>query len=276
MSNRNRKVLKNKVDTDKQFQQENIKQLIQILYSQNQETEAAQMSELLLQMQEMSKNYYAVFQELQDVKAELNQLRNTPKIEAKESKVVNYLVSYEEKIQDRYEQMQTMCEKVNEKAGGIIQKFKDIGIKALNNVCSFLGIKETLIKMRDAERSNAEDTRRCINKIDSIGNEIKNAAVHIKNIGRAIAGKDVVDPASKEQAQIFQKLKAHYEKNLETHVKRADKLDAAIEKVAKLEQAADKVSLKQKLEKNKADIAAKEATEPKQEKEKPLQADLSL
>lgn len=245
MSNHNRKVkvIQNTAAADKQPQQENIKQLIQILNSQKQETEAAQMSELLLQMQEMSKNYHAVFQELQDMKAELNQF--------KESKVAVYLVSCEGKIQDRYEQMQATCEKVNEKAGGIIRKFKDIGTKALDNVCSFLKVKETLISMRDAERSNAKDIIKCISKIDSVGNEIKHAAIHIKNTGRAIAGKDIVDPESKEQAKIFQKLKAHYENKLETCADRVEKLNIAIEKVVKLEHAADKVSVKQKLEEKK-------------------------
>lgn len=168
-----------------------------------------------------------------------------------------------------------MEKRMNEKADICIQKVKEVGIKALNNVCTFLGIKETLIKMSDMTQSNAAKAKRIIEKIDIIENEFKNAGVHIQNIGRAIVGKEALNSVSEKQSQIFQGLKKRCQRNLDIFEKRAEKLNIAIKKIIDLEQVSGRVSIREKLKENKSVIAAKEALKPIPEKEKPLQTDLS-
>lgn len=249
----------------------NITELQQILDQQGMKNEAQQVSLFIEQMTEMQKNYNVVFQELKTIRNQLNQLQGMPQNSEKQSIIVNQLSAFEKGVQKQYQQFQDMRKQIKEKAGILVQKFKEIGIKALNNVCGFLGIKENLIKMRDMTQSNAVKTKGIIEKIDSIGNEVKNASVHIKNIGRTITGKEVINSASTKQFDFFQGLKKHYIKNMIIYENGVDKLNIAIKKVANLEQVAGKASIRQKLEDNKAVIVAKEAVELKLEKEKPHQ-----
>lgn len=250
----------------------NISELQKILEQYGMGKEAQQISLLLEQMQAMQQNYNTVFQELKTVRNQLDQLQNTSQPET-QSAIVNQLAAFEGSVQNQYKKLQDVGRQVNEKAGTLIQRFKEIGIKALNNICQFLGIKENLIKMRDIAQSNAAETKRAIEKIDSIGNEVKKAGVHFRNIGRAVTGRELIDPSSREQLKIFKNLKAHYGKNLDAFEKRTEKLNASIEKFDKLEKAADKASVRAKLASNKKAVEANDASEPKIEKERPPKAE---
>lgn len=253
----------------------NITELQQILEQHGMGKEAQQVSLLLEQIQAMQQNYNIVFQELKAVRNQLDQLQNMPQI-GTPSAIVNQMAAFEGSVQNQYKQFQDMRKQMNAKAGTLIQKFKEIGIKALSNVCKFLGIKENLIKMRDAARSNAAEAKSIIEKVDSIGNEVKKTGVHLRNIGRAAAGKELIDPEAKEQLKIFRSLKSHYEKNLNIFEKRTERLNASIEKVDKLEKAADRVSVRDKLANNRKSVEAKDASASKIEKEKPHHLDAVL
>lgn len=244
------------------------------LYQYGMEKEAQQVSLLLEQISEVQKNYSEVFQELETVRNQFNQLQGMLQ-KTTQGNLVNQLAAFENDVQKQYQQIQLMGKQMNEKADICIQKVKEVGIKALNNVCTFLGIKETLVKMSDMTQSNAAKAKRIIEKIDIIENEFKNAGVHIQNIGRAIAGKEALNSVSEKQSKIFQGLKKHCQRNLDIFEKRAEKLNIAIKKIIDLEQVSGRVSIREKLEENKSVIAAKEALKPIQEKEKPLQTDLS-
>lgn len=65
-------------------------------------------------------------------------------------------------------------------------------------------------------------------------------------------------------------------KNLNIFEKRTEKLDASIEKVDKLEKAADRVSVRDKLANNRKSVEAKDASASKIEKEKPHHVDAVL
>lgn len=266
---------KNKEITPVVEAENNITELQQILEQHDMGKEAQQVSLLLEQIQAMQQNYNIVFQGLKAVRNQLDQLQNMPQI-GTPSAIVNQMAAFEGSVQNQYKQFQDMRKQMNAKAGTLIQKFKEIGVKALSNVCKFLGIKENLIKMRDAARSNAAEAKSIIEKVDSIGNEVKKTGVHLRNIGRAAAGKELIDPAAKEQLKIFRSLKSHYEKNLNIFEKRTEKLNASIEKVDKLEKAADRVSVRDKLANNRKSVEAKDASASKIENEKPHHLDAVL
>lgn len=238
----------------------NVNMLIGILSDQGKSNEAEQIMLLINQIKSMEKNYISVFRELQDIKVQMNELRSELQ---SVNKVKMQFEEHEEKAREQYGVLQAIKDNLNKKAGEIIQNFKDIGVKALNKVCTFLGIKEKLIKLRDMSQSNAVEMKQAAEKVDDVGQEVKNAMLHIQNIGKAMKGEEKVTPESVEQPKIFQKLKGHYEKRMEKYEKRTERLNKSIAKFTNLEQAAEKISVKAKLADNKAIIAAKEATEPK-------------
>lgn len=261
--------------TDFNAKESNILQLTNILQEQKKSKEVDQIMLLVEQLREMEKNYSSVFMELQNVREQMSLLQNTPQQQANHSVIVEQLTTFEGKVKDQYQQIQSTWQKLNEKASILIQQFKESGIKALNNVCEFLNIKETLIKLRDTARSNAADMQKSIDKINALENEIQTAAGHIKNIGRVVTGKEAISPVSTGEIKIFQKIKTHYQKKLDIFEKQAEKLDSAISKFINLEQMASRTSVREKIRSNQATLAAKEAAEPKLEKNKPLQQDFA-
>ena len=255
----------------------NFTELKQILGQHGMEKEAQQVSLLLEQMAEMQKNYNAVFQELKIVRNQLDQQQGMQQNPEKQSVIVNQLSAFENGVQKQYQQFQTMGKQISEKAGILVQKFKEVGIKALNNVCEFLGIKESLVKLKDMAQSNAVEMQNSIDKIDKIGFEVKSAVTHAKNAGRAIVGKEMIDSSTVEQFKIFEKLKVPYQQKKEKFDVQVEKLSNAIEKFENLEQTTAKLSVREKLRNNQALIAEKATgAEPKPEREKPLQQDISL
>lgn len=238
----------------------NVNMLIGILSDQGMSNEADQITLLINQIKSMEKSYIAVFRELQDIKAQMNEMRS--EIHSVDEVKMQF-EGHEAKAREQYGVLQAIKDNLNKKAGEIIQSFKDIGVKALNKVCTFLGIKEKLIKLRDMSQSNAVEMKQAAEKVEDVGQEVKNTMLHMKNVGKAMKGEEKINPESVEQPKIFQKLKEHYEKRMEKYEKRTERLNKSIAKFTSLEQAAEKTSVKAKLADNKAIIAAKDATEPK-------------
>lgn len=50
-----------------------------------------------------------------------------------------------------------MKTRLNEKAAQLVQNFKDQGVTALNHVCEFLGVKESLTQIRESLLQSAKE-----------------------------------------------------------------------------------------------------------------------
>lgn len=241
-----------------------VESLLKVLIGLNKLSQEQQITLLLNQMNQMEKNYNSVLHELSSVKEQLAQM-NAP--QEKRSAIIAAVVDFEGNVKSKYHELQDMGKNLNDKSAEMIQKFKENGVKALNNVCKFLGIKEALIKLKDHMQTNAVEMQGSIDKINKVADEFKNAVVHTQNVGKAIAGKETIDPATKEQSKFFERLKSPYLKMKNFYVSMSKKLSKAIEKFENLEQKASRSSVKEKLEDNIAKASAADSREiPQQEK----------
>ncbi len=242
-----------------------VEELLKILSVANMIREKQQISILLEQMREMEKNQISMMQQLADVKLQLNvaleKMENGYAGQDRTNILRNITEQAGKVMEAQKQHLQDIKTDLNTKAKNLVQKFKDIGIKALNNVCGFLGIQEKLIKMRDHARSSAMDMQIAVEKITGLENEFESAMEHIKNAGRIAAGKENIIPkADIEKTHkrhkrftllgIYKSLCVKYQ---EIYRKRAEKLDRAIEKFAALEQ---KASVLDKLSEHKEKIAS--------------------
>lgn len=221
------------------FQIDNVEELISILNMCNKTKEQMQISMLLEQMQEMEENYASVLQELADVKDKLNNIQLNNK-EVKNN-VVQISDEVGRDITEKHHNLQNIRENLNAGAKQVVQKFKDVGVTALNNVCGFLGIKEKLIQLRDDARSNEMKMKASIEKIEKIESELGATILHAKNMGRAIAGKETLTEKSGKKSKFFNMLKKPYMKHQAKYAKQCEKLNKAIEKFDSLEKAAGNV-----------------------------------
>lgn len=242
----------------------NVEELMKILLVANKLHEQQQISLLLNQISEMEKNHAAVMKELTEIKSQLNEVlgkkETDPAVSKNTEKLTQTLGEVEGTEKEWRQRLDSMKQDLNQKAQKVVQRFKDVGIKALNKVCDFLGIQEKLIKMRDHARSSEMKMKTAVEKIDAVEKELFGAMAQIKSAGRILADKQPPIPAESSQnisliQKMTQKIKNHCLKRQKVYAKRAEKLDQAIEKFHALEQ---KASVLRKLSDNKDKVSLKE------------------
>lgn len=232
----------------------------------------------------MERQFDAVLQELQSVKAELAQVseRQAP---AKFflSKMVEALETRVERARNR---LLTFCDRIVECAQDAVDRFKDAGVSALDSAITAMGVKKGLEHLQEGLQNSLSGIRDAIGKAEDVGHELRSVGGHLKNAGRAMTGKDTqtVDGGQEGRFQSavlapmrgIQKLLSNINNNTL----------AAIGVVEDLEQSADmarnrqeeraaqgpgkrlekKPSIRQALQKNQAEIAAKPAPAPDKNK----------
>lgn len=242
---------------------QNVEDLQKILRIANMLNEQQQIQILLNHIAESEKNHAAVIQELNAIRSQLNEIidktADNPAVPGKFGKLMEQAGST---MAVEKQKLQNIKQDLNEKAKQVMQNVENKGLKALNNVCSFLGIQEKLIEMRDYARSAEMDMKNAVAKLDGIEKELSSAAAHIGNVGRIVTNKesDVSVDKGKEATEnkgkaLFRMLRKHFQKRQDTYAKREERLTGAIEKFRDLEQ---KASVIRKLSENREKVAANE------------------
>jgi len=170
-----------------------------------------------------------------------------------------------DKLSELKEQFIEGCKKT-------VQSFKDKGIAALDNVARFLGIKPALENLRDSCDKGIQQDNRNIARIETISTEYHEAGRHLKNIGRAIIGKEPIQEA-KPMGAVAKALIAPCKADRKCLTAIRGCAEKAIGTLARLEERAEKPSIQADLKKfgEKVAQAAKEAPAP--EKPAPTNAE---
>lgn len=242
----------------------NVVELQKILTVCNMLRENQQIDLLVNRITELEKNYTDVMQELDSVKERLQELESKDKSPDMTSEgIASKLVKEANvKMNRQYHSIQNMKKDLNVKARQLVQNFKDSGIKSLNKVCQFLGIKEKLVELREVTGSREMDAKETISKIENIQNELGLAKLHMKNAGRTIADKEQLNPAqvaTTKRGLIYKGLnhiKMSYCNQVEKYAAEEKRLDKAIEKFNALE---EKASVLGKLSDNKKELSEKDS-----------------
>lgn len=227
-------------------------ELQKILSACNKLSQEQQIAILVEQMREMEKNLSAVMQELSSVKEQLNDLSAD---NAQKGTLTKMAETADAKLSEQSANLKAAGKDLNEKARGLVQKFKDFGITALNHVCEILGIKERLIVMRDNARSNAQSALESAEKIAKIEQELGLAKLHKKNAMKTALGKEPAEVSEVKENKLLKRLRSIYIGLYEKYSKRVEKLEKSISKFDNLEHKAQdikkaKKSLTEKLADN--------------------------
>lgn len=247
--------------------EELLKILIDVNMAQNQQT----VNLLMNYMNDMEENFFSVLEELDTVKEQLNQIRNTPQI-----KEIRYTFSelsgqLGEKITSLQGEIQDRRVSLNERAAQLVHNFKEHGVAALNNVCGFLGIKETMTQMKKSLNQTAAAMQHSMDKIDRVNQEFRETTTHARNLGRAIAGTEALPVPQAKQSGFFHGMKKPYQSMKNFCTNKAASLGKAIGRLERLEQSAKKIA--ETKENQKPSIREKlqsmKESQPKQEKATP-------
>ena len=261
---------------------ETVQQFMKLLGENGRAGQASDLSALMWYMDGMSRQYDAVFQELQEVKAQLAKEKQPAVKKVMEGVVVNL----ESKAKQARDMLAGLWERITGCAKSAVEKFKEVGVSALDKAVSALHIKKLLESLQKHLSGMVADTKQSMEKVENIGHELRSAGGYLKNAGRAMIGKEAqtVDggQAGRFQSAVLAPMRGT--QKLLSGMNNATL--AAIGGVEHLEQTADmarerreeraaqkpgkrlakKPSIRQMLKKHQAEIAVKSAPTPDREK----------
>ena len=182
--------------------------------------------------------------------------------------------------------LDNLWEKIAGCAAAAVENFKEAGVTALDKAVSAIGAKNVLESLQEQISGMIADTKQNIEKVESVGHELRSVGGHLKNAGRTLTGKEtqVVDGGQEGRFQSMVLAPMRATKSLLSNMNNATL--AAIGRVESLElsaeaarearaerQAEKKPSIRQALAEKKAEIAGQPAPAPDKE-HKPQEAAL--
>ena len=259
-----------------------IQQLMKLLEENGRQDQAADLSSLMWYMDGMSRQYEAVLRELQEVRQQLSQAQE-PSVKYVTQGTAAKL---EHKAHQIKETLDSLWEKIAGCAASAVENFKEAGVSALDKAVSTIGVKNVLESLQEKISGMIADTKQNIEKVENIGHELRSVGGHLKNAGRAMTGKETqtVDGGQEGRFQSVvlapmratQKLLSNMNNATLAAIGGLESLEISAEaaREAQAERAAEKPgkrlekkpSIRQALQKNQAEIAAKTAPAPDKEK----------
>ena len=171
---------------------QHVKELLKIV----RENEAHQMKDLmtvLYKVAAMERQLGNAMNELAAMQKQLDEARalNHPALAAMEKAVINT----QNFIQDLREKLTAIKKDIVSGCKGAVSAFKEKGISALNNLAGFFGIKSALESVRNDLNRAIEHDNKAIGKIETISKNYHEAGKHLRNVGRALLGKEAIQEA---------------------------------------------------------------------------------
>lgn len=250
------------------------------LLEENGRTDQAQdLSLMAWYLDSMERQYDAVIQELQAVKAKLAQV--TEQQAPSKPLLASMVETLEAKVEQARERLSVFRDKVMECAKDAAERFKDAGVSALDNAVAAMGAKKGLEHLQEGLQSSLSGIKEALRKAEDMGHELRSAGAHLKNAGRAMTGKEtqMVDGGQEGRFQSAVLAPMRGAQKLLSNINNTTL--AAIGMVEGLEQSADaardrqevqaaqkpgkrlanKPSIRQDLDEKKAQVAARPAPE---------------
>lgn len=215
-------------------QNEQIRQFMKLLEEQNRSGQAQDFSCLLFYMDGMERQFSAVLQELQEVKAQLHEAQKNPVKKALDSMVQGL----EDKVSRVRERILELRERLAACAANAVEGFQQAGISALDKAVSLLGVHKTLDALQQDMGGLMADTQRAIEKVETMGHELRSAGSHLKNAGRSLTGKDTRQVDGGQEGRLQAAVLAPLRTTHRIYSRMNNATLAAIGSVERLEQAA--------------------------------------
>jgi len=166
--------------------QEIMEQFLKLLSENGRAGQSEDLSRLLFYMDGMSRQLNAVHQELQAVKAQLAQAQDAPQ----KTVLQNMVGGLQNKVRQAQEKLDGLREKIMQCAANAVESFKRASVTALDKAVSAMGIHKTLEAVQQNISGSLADARKNIEKIETLGHELRSVGGHLKNAGRAVTGKE--------------------------------------------------------------------------------------
>jgi DNA repair exonuclease SbcCD ATPase subunit len=213
---------------------ESVVELIKLM-RENNAPSARDFFDVLKQVGAMEKQLEAAVGELAAMRRELAeaQKQNHP-VKTTLQKAV---IAMQGQVLELREKLAALKDHIIDGCKNAIEAFKEKGIAALDSIARFFKVKPILENMRENLDKNIRFDDKAIAKIEAVSAEYHAAGRHIKNIGRAITGKEAVQ-AAKPVGIVAKTIAAPFRAERGHFVSMKKNVEAAIGSVARLEERA--------------------------------------
>jgi len=251
------------------MENEHVKELLGIMEANNLST-MKDMLDILNQVGAMEKQLDAAVTELAAMRQELKtaQEQNHPVKTAMQKAVI----AMQGQVLDLRDKLAELKQNVIDGCKNAVAAFKEKGISALDNITRFFKIKPVLENMRDSLNKNIRFDDKAIAKIEAVSAEYHEAGRHLKNMGRALIGKEAVAEA-KAPGKVAATVAAPYRAERSCFVSMKKSVEAAIRKMERLEEKARKPSIKQTMQTLNEQIAQAKKDAASPERPRPVSLD---
>lgn len=216
---------------------EHVKELLALLKENS--VSAKDVLEVLDYVGSMESNLTKLAAELSSVRRELADMRNIQEHPAKHA-FENAARTMEKNISVMQERINGIKESIIESCKNAVTAFKEKGIEALSNLASFFHIKEGFLSLRENLESNIRSSDKAIERIEAVSDAYHEAGRRIKNVGRALADKELIEDA-KPSGKLANLLEAPFRREKESYTHALRDVNKTIDRLERLEASAEKV-----------------------------------
>jgi hypothetical protein len=192
---------------------------------------------LLRQMDGVQRQLDAALKELAQVRSALVKIQECP-----EKGYLSHSVGAAGKGLHAVQQgLLKMKERMVSSAKEAAESMKKSGIKALDKVVSAAGIRKGLEEMHRELAGSAQEVKKSIEKVETVGRELRSVGGHLKNAGRAVLGREQQDVDGGKEGRFQAALLAPLRREKRILDRMNNLVLAAVGSVERLEQEAAKV-----------------------------------
>ena len=213
-----------------------VKELLDVLKKHN-SPGAAELQGMIANTVKIEQQLAACVKEMTAMRRELSAIREDN--HAMRNPLQNAINAMQEQIRALREQLEAMKASIIEGCKNALAAFKERGASALNNVAKFFSIKPALENIAKICDQGAKDNAKTINKIERISKEYHKTGRHLKNIGRAVMGKELIKSA-KPVGKVAKMIEAPIKAARACNLAMRDAARSAVKCLSRLEKAANR------------------------------------
>ncbi|WP_369283988.1 DUF6674 family protein [Oscillibacter sp. GMB15532] len=250
---------------------EHVKELLAILKENNSPSTKDFLS-ILNQVGAMEKQLKTAVKELAAMRQELKiaQEQNHPVKTALQKAVI----VMQGQVLDLRDKLAELKQNVINGCKSAVAAFKEKGISALDNVARFFKVRPILETMRDTLTKDIQYDDKAIAKIEAISTEYHQTGRHLKNMGRAMFGREAVQEA-KQPGKLAAAVSYPFRVERSCFAAMQKSADKALGAISRLEERAaeKKLSIREALETHNEKIAQAKKDAPTAERPRPANAE---
>jgi predicted metal-dependent hydrolase len=246
-----------------------VKELLAILKEHNSPS-MNDFSTVLNQVDVMEKQLAEAIQELTAIRRELTGAKTQPQpIQIALQKALTRTQGQVSSLQNKLSEIK---QAVIEGCKNAVAAFKEKGVSALDNIARFFKVRPMLEALQASAVKVAQDVGKTIQKIELVSREYHEAGRHLKNIGRALFGREAVSK-TKPQGKLAGAISSPFRAVHACLTAVGKHTATALNRLKRLEDRA-KPSITETIEKHNKDIKQKNQERPAQNQRRSANAEI--